>query len=327
MHVAPKDKDWLRRRLRVKEWDDVYAYLEPLLSWMMSGASLFTDWERWATLQSRHGFGPTRGRVTICGFRRPEVLGRFKRATVMSALFKFTYLYAIWEQLGVTFVPSTLVELEEPTTPLGSRKLRIYWVTDQGWSKRLRDRSGGIVAIFQLILKAGIIDRSEPVCVCINKDDGGEDEPSLIYQYFGRQAVPMPDNSRGQNRFRDYHQLIHTAALNSHTDDINWIENVLGIDGKMQRLARTGQEIYQTLMRLSIRKQRSDRDITVAVMDKDVAEWLQQWFMPADHVEINEIDSSGVVKRKRRTGRPALGDRAMTNAERQRLWRERRRGA
>jgi hypothetical protein len=38
---------------------------------------------------------------------------------------------------------SPLVKLEEPTTPLGSRR-----VTDQGWIKRLRDRSGGIGAIF-----------------------------------------------------------------------------------------------------------------------------------------------------------------------------------
>jgi hypothetical protein len=67
-------------------------------------------------------------------------------------------------------------------------------------------------------------------------------------------------------------------------------------------------------------------DIIVIMMDGDVCEWLTQWFVPADQVEINEIDSSGVVHRKRsRTGRPAAGYRAMTNAERQRAYRLRQR--
>jgi hypothetical protein len=136
----------------------------------------------------------------------------------------------------------------------------------------------------------------------------------------------MPHNSRGQNRFRHYHQLIHTAALNAYTSDILWIARCLGIDSEQQRIARCGTEIYQTMMRLSIRDPRSTHDITVVCMDKDVAEWLSRWFSPADQVEVHEIDSSGVVWRKKsRTGRPALGDRPMTNAERQRAYRQRRR--
>jgi hypothetical protein len=325
--VRAKNPDWLMRRIRLAHWDDIYGYLQPIPDWLATGASLFVDWESWVRMVSQVGFGPLRGRLTISGFRRPEALRAFKRATIMSALFQHTMLHDIWSQLGVHFEKSTLVNVSAPTTRLGDRQLRIYWLTNQGWSKRMRDRSGGIGAVFDLIIKAGVLDPGETVCIVTNKDDASEDDPAIVRQHFaGYQYEVLPHNSKGQNRFRRYHQLIHCAALNAYTPDIRWLETALGIDSHTQRIARTGQDVYQTLMRLSLRDPRSAHDVTLVVMDKDVAEWLPQWFTPADQVEVIEIDSSGVVRRKKtRTGRPSLGDRPMTNAERQRLWRQRRR--
>jgi len=324
MHIRPKDYNWVKRRVVVEKWDDVYAYINPVLHWLIEEASLFTDWEAWVRMYSRFGYGPLRGRVTISGFRRPEVLSQFGRVTIMSALFRHTMLYDLWSQLGVVFKKSSLVPLDEPTTPLGSRRLQIYWMTDQGWSKRLRDRSGGIAAVFDFIIKSGIIHRDTMVCVCTNKDDASEDDPTVVREHFPN-AIMMPHNSRGQNRFRGYHHLVHCAALNAYTADIRWLETVLGIDSKTQRIARTGQEVYQTLMRLSLRDPNETRDITLVVMDKDVAEWLVQWFEPSDQVDVTEIDSSGVVRPKGKPGRPTIGNRPMTAAERQLRRRLRRR--
>lgn len=114
------------------------------------------------------------------------------------------------------------------------------------------------------------------------------------------------------------------AALNSHAADIRWIEQALEIDGTTQRMARTGTEIYQTLMRLSIREPTATDDITLVVMDQDVAEWLVQWFSPEEQVEVYQIDTGGALK-KGKPGRPMIGDRPMTPAERKRRERERRR--
>jgi hypothetical protein len=105
--------------------------------------------------------------------------------------------------------------------------------------------------------------------------------------------------------------------------DIRWIEQMLVIDSHAQRIARTGQEIYQSLMRLSLRDPLSTRDVVLVVMDRDVATWLVQWLAPSEQVEVIEIDSDGVVRRKAKPGRPRIGDRPMTPAERQ----ARRRGA
>jgi hypothetical protein len=324
--VYPRDPKWLRRAVRIEDWDDIYAYLQPLPRWLLSGASLFVDQESWLRLMAHDGYGPMRGQASISGFRRPEWLGQFRRVTIMSALFKHTYLFSIWEQLGVEFVPSSLVKLAVPTTPLGKRRLKLYWLIDQGWSKRLRDKSGGIEVIFRLIVKAEVLDFDDTVVVCTNKDDATEADAEVIHKHFGSNARLLPHNTRGQNRWRKVHQLVHTAALNSATPAIKWIESVLGIDSTAQRIGRVGQEIYQATMRPSLRDPLATNDVIVIMMDRDVCQWMAQWFVPADQVEIHEIDSSGVVHRKRsRTGRPPTGDRAMTNAERQRAYRLRQR--
>jgi hypothetical protein len=135
----------------------------------------------------------------------------------------------------------------------------------------------------------------------------------------------MPHNTRGQNRWRTHDQLIYCAALNSFTPDIRWLEQVFGIDTREQRIDRLGQEIYQTAMRLSLRDPTSQADVIVVVMDKDVAEWLPQWFEPEDHVEVFEIDSSGVIHPRGKPGRPTIGDKPMTINERQRRSRAQRR--
>lgn len=121
-------------------------------------------------------------------------------------------------------------------------------------------------------------------------------------------------------------ELIYCAALNSYTPDIRYIQQVLGIDAPQQRIGRLGQEVYQTLMRLSLREPNATADVTVVVIDRDVAEWLLQWFEPQDQVEVSEIDASGVIHPRGKPGRPPIGHRAMSDAERKRLSRARQRG-
>jgi hypothetical protein len=316
---------WLQRRVHLMDMDDIYQYLEPLPSRLMQGTCCFVEqgsWDRMTTgfvdtemFNRAFGVFHQRGVVTISGFRRPEALASFKRVTMMSALFTHTTLYQVWEPLGVKFVKSPLIKVRSTTTALMTRTLRIYYLTDQGWSKRMRDRAGGIATIFELIKNAGVLNEAEKVCVVTNKDDATEDDPRLVREHFP-EAVIMPHNSKGQNRFRRHHQLIHCAALNSYTPDIKWMEQVLGIDGQRQRICRTGQEIYQSLMRLSLRDPTIRHDVTLVVMDKDVAQWLVQWFVPVDQVEVIGIDSSGVIRPKGKSGRPSIGDRPMTAAER-----------
>ena len=119
-------------------------------------------------------------------------------------------------------------------------------MTDQSWSKRLRNRSGGIEAILREIANTKVIDMSAPLCVQLNKDDGSEADPDIVRRYFPIGQV-LPHRVEGQNRFRHVHQLIHCAALNAYTADIKFLETIHGIDSKEQRIARCGHSVYQAL--------------------------------------------------------------------------------
>jgi hypothetical protein len=105
--------------------------------------------------------------------------------------------------------------------------------------------------------------------------------------------------------------------LNPYGADIEFLEAMLDIGARDQRIGRVGHSVYQSLMRLSLRDPTCTRDVTLVVMDRDVAEWLPRWFEPADQVEV--IGIGGELLRKGRGGRPRTG--AMSNAERQRRWR------
>jgi hypothetical protein len=302
--AKPSDKHphdpfiFIKRRADGTEKDEVYRLLDPIPRWLLQNAPLFTQMKAWNRMTvDRKTPDYKRGTVTIIGFRRPDNLKAFKSVTIMCALFKHTMLYAVWKQLGVTFHQSESINVTESVTQLGKRKLNIYWLFDEGWSKRVRDRSGGIEKVFDLIQESGVINRDEKVCVVANVDDKDKIKASFP------EAIVMPSNSRGLNDYREHNKMIHCAALNPYTSDIRWMEEVLDVSADYQRRARTGQEIYQAIMRLSIREPEATDDIHVVVMDKDVAEWLVQWFEPKHRVEVMEINSSGQLRRKGKAGR------------------------
>lgn len=317
--AKPSDKHpfdplyYVKLRADNTEVDEIYKLIEPIPRWLLQDAPLFTQMKAWNRLAiDRKTPDHRRGMVTIIGFRRPEILKKFKSVTVMCALFKHTMMYDVWSKLGVEFRRSETINVTNSVTELGDRKLNIYWLFDEGWSKRVRDRSGGIRTVFELIQKSGVIDRDEEVCVVANRDD----KDNILYSF--PKAVILPGNSRGLSEYRKYNKMIHCAALNPYTSDIKWMEEVLDVDADFLRRARTGQEIYQAMMRLSIREEKAKDDIHIVVMDKDIAEWLVQWFEPDHQVDVIQIDSTGVIKRKNKPGRPRIGKQPMTSTERSR---------
>jgi hypothetical protein len=198
----------VRRRVNLASVDDVYQLLHPVPSWVLQDCPIFAAQESWMKLLAGRSGGPQRGQISVCGFRRPDALKHFKRVTMMGALLRHSLAWQVWESLGVRFVPSSLVKVSQPTTWLGPRRLRIYWLTDAGWSKRSRNRAGGIIKVLEIIRAAGVIDPDAPVAVVVNKDDGSEDRPDIVRRVFP-QAVILPHKVAGQNRFRHLDRLLY----------------------------------------------------------------------------------------------------------------------
>lgn len=318
--LTAQQEEWLAYRIHEAPRDMVYQLFGDVPIWLKQDHPLFTlraPWDAMTADKDSPAYKGRSGTINIIGIRRPDALRNYKSVTIMSALFEHTMCYAAWSRLGVTFRRSETIKVAQPVVRLGKRKLKIYYLTDQGWSLYARDRSGGIAKVFDLIHDAKVIDLDKPVCVVTNVSD--RNDPAVDGKLRGLfpRMIWLPNDARGLNEYLHHHQLIHTAALNSYTADIRWLEEALGIDSLQQRIGRTGQAIYQSLMRLSLRQPDATDDVILVVMDRDVAEWLVQHFTPDTQVEVAEIDSSGVLYRRQKTGRKPIGDRAKTGAERQ----------
>jgi hypothetical protein len=91
-------REWQTKlRARRTEVNDVFHVLAPIPRSLCEGAPLFTDIARWNKMvgleprQRQH----ERGLITISGFRRPDMLSAFQTVTIMSALFRYTILFAV----------------------------------------------------------------------------------------------------------------------------------------------------------------------------------------------------------------------------------------
>lgn len=304
--------------------DQVYEIFKDAPLWLLQKESLFTHKANWNRLMAPAGFHPApdgnpnekpqkptlkKGHFIISGFRRPDRLLKFNSVTIMSALFDSTILQNIWSKLGIEFKESPDIKVDEKTLPLGSRHLKIGYLTDAAWSKRSRDKSGGIETLFKIIAEARIIKHNKPVGITINNDDKKRlhEEPDpyhSIKQYFPNYEL-LPHNVRGSNAFMKYSQLIYLAALNSNSPDIQWAEKALGIDSVDQRIGRVGHEIYQAFTRLSVRLDQGKEDVILVVPEKTIAEWLVQHFTPTSQIELVAIDDGGqIYKPKENLGRP-----------------------
>jgi hypothetical protein len=316
-HIVPnliKDyKDvWvnIRRHIYGQDHDQVYEIFKQIPLWLLQREALFTHKGNWLHMIR----GPSdekvkdndmvKGRITITGFRRPDRFLDFRKVTIMSALFDSTMLQNLWSRLGIEFKQSLDIQLNIKTVSLGSRRLRIGWLTDTIWSKYSRKKSGGIEVIFDIIAKSGLIDRTQQVGIVLNKDDADNlDTITGIRKAFPKYKV-LPHNVRGSNVWIHLNQLVYVAALNPVRTDVMWKERALGIDSVTQRLGRVGHEIYQTLMRLGIRLPEGTDDITVVVSEKMIADWLVQHFSPTEQVEVIPIDDGGRIYKPKPSGRP-----------------------
>lgn len=335
----------IQRKVYTAPRDEVNRLVAPYAEWILGGAELFTRQEPWDTLNKPLEKMTTaerndyfRGRISIAGFRRPDGFRLFQKTTVMCALAKHTMMHDLWSKLGVRWTKSKDIDVDTPLLDLGSRRLDIYWLSDQGWSKYLRDKSGGIDGVLKLISEARtphghhIIPLREPILLQLNRDDAQPDgagrtrQDRVDWRKHWPNATLLPFAVHGLDQFKSRHILVHVAALNPFGEDITWLEKTIGVSSKQQREARLGQQIYQTLCRLSIRNPQATSNITCVVADKSVAEFLSRCFH--GQVRVLEIPSAGVIKRREKPGpKPKSPDgKPISAKERMRAYRARLKG-
>ena len=227
----------------------------------------------------------------------------FASVTIMGACLDKSLMYAIWQQMGISFEPDAEIcdGLLYQQHTCGDR-LQIRYLFDNPWSKRYRDRTQTVddetcsgLDIYYDAIKEEF--SGQEFVYLVNKDKESEAN-SILDDIGGKQLPNMPF---GQNKFKKYHQAAVLSALNATSPHFKFLEEMWGIDAEQAREAIYYQACYQAIMRTSLRDDASTAPVKIIVSDKCAAESLQELFPGS---QLSKIITNAVEEPVKPNGRP-----------------------
>jgi hypothetical protein len=292
--AGPEGEAGLEAMARNSNDDDVLdlfqSFARRLLSDHFETYLLSSQW-----MNLVNGDGEIR-RLTSHALLQPSFFLGFKQVVLLGACFEETLLNLLWPRQGVRFKP---FKLPLRYTQHGNGDLlRILYVTDEPWSKSIRDRQasehpGSVLDVVLDRCKTSLGDR--PFIWMGNKDLSGG--------VFGvSNAIRLPNSPHGLNEFQHVHNVVVLSALNPSPSHFAFLES-RGVDGEAVRTAGYRQAVYQAVMRSSLRDPNDRTTKTVVVMDRDTAEWLALKFRGST---IAVLGGTPLGPVRKRPGRPRI---------------------
>ncbi|WP_107497725.1 DEAD/DEAH box helicase family protein [Thalassobius sp. I31.1] len=234
-----------------------------------------------------------------------EVVDRFKQVILMGAGFQNSLLGMIWPHLDLQF------ELFEPITKelrytqhdCGDR-LKIGFLFETDWSKSFRGKvciKGGLENTnLNIFLDTIQSEFHGPCAYLVNKDveDWVENSLSSI------QAEKLPNAPWGLNKYQHIHNVAILSALNPTPAHIGFLTH-MGLDGHAIRDALFHSQIYQAVMRCSLRDPASTQLVHVLVPDRKSAEALGGQF---DGSQVQKVPLDMQETQQMPIGRPKIAE-------------------
>lgn len=250
---------------------------------------------------------------------KPGFIGRFNSTVIMSAQFKATPAYAIWSAMGVRFKRIANFEEQPPLEEKHDRKvcekIEIYYLTDD-WSSYKKDKHGKIYSSeFNRACKE--ILKSEEFIYTVNKADNRALMNGINGAYF------VSPKAFGINEYRNIDHSAIYAHFNLSSSAVRMVKAVFRIDEQSWDLLNKSV-YYQFVCRTSIRNKpipfKDTQVRKIILMDYGMAKYLNELFEGSKLIKFESaaIDAIPVVK----TGRKPLNGTAMSNAARQKKYRE-----
>jgi hypothetical protein len=235
---------------------------------------------------------------------KPELLDGFASVLVTSANFECSLMYQLWKdrfEKDATFDPRF-------DQHVNGHRIAIHYFTDLHWSKRLATHNDNLTRIME---RTAQIFGHERFLYRVNK---GTKTP------FGSHAVLLPNKPQGQNGYAEYNNIAGLSAINATPWHIRFLVHH-GIAPDAIHQAFYYPDVYQSVLRTSIRRPDATAPVNVVVVDQGAAEYLQAKFPGAKLVH-HEIGVAAVQyqARGRSRGRPR---KWASNAERQAQYRRR----
>lgn len=300
---------------RNRHGDSVFKLFEEFAHRVMS-----EHWSVYALLRSYESMvrgEKAGGRLTTYSLLNPSIFDQFGKTIIASACFEHTLLYQVWASQGVKLRPCTQKKLLDELRYLRHQNgdlITIAYVSDEDWSKKLRDRTvmvdGEQVRVLKrLVQMVGDVTGGEPFAWM-----GNNDLPDDLFAHL-HEAARLPNSPHGINSFQHLHQVVIVSALNPPPAHFTFMGS-RGITGDEVRTGHYRTAVYQALMRISIRDPYNTEPKLVVVMDRDTAYWLADLFPGA---QVTPMSGLGFLK-KGKQGRTRVH---ATTADRKRAYRER----
>jgi hypothetical protein len=227
---------------------------------------------------------------------KPEIFRGFGSIFMAAANFEDTAIYRLWSEQGVRFVPNKefASRLRYSNHPNGDT-LTIHYATDRQWSKKLRKsqiESGDLTIQDRLVEAAKALYADRAFLWHANAEFDGNP--------FGEPGHRLPSKPHGLNAFTEFHDVLFLSSLNPAPDHFHFLRT-RGLEGADVRAFTYCEEVYQTVMRCSLRNPDDRSPKTVIVPDQAAAEYLHNAF-PGSTVEKLDIGLNEQLSPRR--GRP-----------------------
>lgn len=293
--VVAEDTDDIKTKARNKGEDDVYAHFAELTRTIAN-----PHWDSFVNIEQFEKLKNGKGAyLSVHSILNPTVLDGFDTALIVGANFQESLNHKLWAghyDVRITEDQSLADSLKFRSHPNGDL-IDIYYATERSWSTKLRDKAddenGENTTLSRIARAAEGLFGGERFVWQANV--------SVPDTLFPGNAERLPNKPHGLNSYADIHNVVFLSALNPQTDHFRFLEN-LGISGGEVRAAICHAEVYQSVMRTSIRDTDNRELKKIIVPDHAMAEYLRDQFADAriHNLSVGFVDDADIGK----LGRP-----------------------
>lgn len=236
------------------------------------------------SLLSPSVFGTGDHRTALGADNGEKFIDAFEDVIIMGAGFDISLMANIWLGFDVEFKPHKELTkgLRYSQHTCGDR-LSIKYVFETDWSKRFADATSELDGIETTNLNV-----LQQACIQVFGDDefaflANNDSAEDAKQYFGNKAKQLPNAPWGLNDYQHIHNVAILSALNPTPAHLGFL-NHLCQRPQAVRDALFHSNVYQAVMRSSLRNLDTTEPVCAVVPDRTVAKALAGYF-PGSKVE------------------------------------------
>ena len=259
------------------------------------------NWRLWATWETGHNLLNNANSTTTLGLELDEsVLDHWSSVWIAAAAFEQTFM-GHW--MTANAIPYTVeYEFERHNGSINWHMPEEEFV----WSKASRTANPDIENAFRNYCNA---HRTGRLIYNSNNDS------NTVFALQDR----LTHNAHGINAYRDRTDYAFMTAIQPNALFKNFLTQRCGLSGKELAFALSGYTAYQLIMRTALRDTKNTSTVNVFALDTQMILSVMDLFDPATSEAYPNIP----VKDTRRDARKALKSKPLTNAQKQRLYRER----